>query len=487
MRLRTIASAQRCLLGRRTESRRVSRASSRSVVLGLVVVGVAVLFVLAFPVAAAASSASLSGEALDTAFEVIGDIAAAPVGFGPQVSSASCNPAGTSSFSFTASGAALGPYPGTFTASGSVSIGPEISTVVPIPEAPELPSGPLTSFSESFTIVSPTTGTTVTGTKALVSGSGSCDDFSGQSFPLLGTLGAFGHEYGFNPDATYSATISTPSGQSQDAGTTAVRANELQAQDAAAPTSNGVLQGGFEEFFLVSNAAPIPATVTLSPAASTNPVGTPHTVTATVTTAAGAPVPQDTVVFAVRGDVNTAGSCVTDSSGQCSFTYRGPMSPGEDVITGCAGAGGGAPCGTASKTWVPPASTAGCQLTDGGAIVAADGDHANFGGNATSDSSGSVVSGQQDYKDQTPAGATVIDVHSIQLMSLVCDPQRTTATIYGQAQIGESMATHYFEVDVTDPDPGTQDTYRIRTDTGYDSGPQPTLAQNAIELNSPGS
>ncbi len=319
---------------------------------------VAVWLGLAASRAVAAGPGSLSGETLGTAFETVGSISAAPSGFGPQISSANCTAAGTSSFGFTATGTATGPYPGTFSASGSVTVGPQSGTAPgPVVGAPELPAGPLTSFSETFTIDSPAMSTTITGTKTLVSGTGSCDEFAGQVFPLLGSLDAFGHEYAFNPEASFVATLSTPSGQFEETGTTRLTADELQGQDAVAPEANGVIQGSFEESFLESKPVAAPASVTLTPATATQPVETPRTLAATVTTAEGSPAPHDTVDFTVRGDVNTTGSCVTNAKGQCGFTYPGPPTPGHDAITGCAGPSGDAPCGAASTTWVVPTST----------------------------------------------------------------------------------------------------------------------------------
>jgi hypothetical protein len=66
-----------------------------------------------------------------------------------------CDPSGTSTFQFTATGAAAGPYPGTFTESGSFSMA-----------APPVPGGirELVAFNASFTIDSPNGH--VTGTKS---------------------------------------------------------------------------------------------------------------------------------------------------------------------------------------------------------------------------------------------------------------------------------------------------------------------------------
>ena len=101
----------------------------------------------------------------------------------------------------------------------------------------------------------------------------------------------------------------------------------------------------------------------LDPATATNPVGTSHTVTATVEDAFGNPVPDIVVRFTVSGSVNTTGNCTTEADGQCDFTYTGPTLPGADTITAYADTNNNMthdatatppePMGTASKTWVP--------------------------------------------------------------------------------------------------------------------------------------
>lgn len=97
---------------------------------------------------------------------------------------------------------------------------------------------------------------------------------------------------------------------------------------------------------------------TLTPAIAENPVGTDHTVTATVRDANGQPVPDATVHFNVTGSVTQAGSCTTNANGRCEFTYHGPSEPGEDSIAGFADLNGngihdaGEPDGTATKKWV---------------------------------------------------------------------------------------------------------------------------------------
>src|SRR5256885_5935224 len=76
--------------------------------------------------------------------------------------SASCNPNGTSTFSYQTSGAATGPYTGTYTETGTVTVGPQPI----VPNTFSAPGGIVTSWTASFTITSPTGN--VTGTKTLL-------------------------------------------------------------------------------------------------------------------------------------------------------------------------------------------------------------------------------------------------------------------------------------------------------------------------------
>jgi len=71
--------------------------------------------------------------------------------------------------------------------------------------------------------------------------------------------------------------------------------------------------------------------LTLTPETAQNPIGTSHTVTATVLTG---PFPDDgkDVVFTVTGANPTSGSAVTDTTGAAPFTYTGTQ-PGLDTIT----------------------------------------------------------------------------------------------------------------------------------------------------------
>ena len=78
----------------------------------------------------------------------------------------------------------------------------------------------------------------------------------------------------------------------------------------------------------------LPGAIVLTPATATNPVGTSHTVTATVRDQTGALLPGVTVTFSVTSGPNTGagGTAVTDANGQATFTYTSNGSVGTDTI-----------------------------------------------------------------------------------------------------------------------------------------------------------
>jgi hypothetical protein len=150
-----------------------------------------------------------------------------------------------------------------------------------------------------------------------------------------------------------------PSGNAYVAGWTE-SVNFPTTADAFDTTFNGVSDAFVTKIEFVGP----PATLTLDPAADTNPVNTEHCVTATVQDATGNPVPDVTVRFTVSGAVNTSGSATTDTNGQATFCYQGPLLVGADAITAYADTDNdntqdvGEPAGAATKAWVTgPAAT----------------------------------------------------------------------------------------------------------------------------------
>jgi hypothetical protein len=225
-----------------------------------------------------------------------------------------------------------------------------------------------------------------------------------------------------------------------------------------------------------------PATLTLAPPADSNTVGTTHCVTATVKDAFGNPVPGVTVRFSVPTATATdaspsSSSATTDANGEATFCYTASL-PGEDTIHAFADSNNdgdqdpGEPFGDATKTWTPPPSTAFCEvtITEGGSIVANNGDLATFGGIAQVSGDGLTVQGQQEYQDHGPAQPR--NVHSIELTATTCSDDLTTAAIFGTATI-DGSGSFVFRIDVIDQgEPGTSDAYGIILSDGYASGQQ---------------
>jgi Ca2+-binding RTX toxin-like protein len=99
--------------------------------------------------------------------------------------------------------------------------------------------------------------------------------------------------------------------------------------------------------------------ITLEPATDINPVGSQHTLTATVEDEFGNPLAGEDVHFDVTGGgtpVPVSGDDTTDASGDATFTFTNG-SASTNTITGCVDADGGSDCdmgevtGTATKTW----------------------------------------------------------------------------------------------------------------------------------------
>jgi Tol biopolymer transport system component len=222
-----------------------------------------------------------------------------------------------------------------------------------------------------------------------------------------------------------------------------------------------------------------PATVTLAPPDAVNPVGTSHSVTATVRDADGEPFAGARVRFAVTGSVATTGSCTTATDGTCTFTYAGPDFPGADAISAYADTdddgthddGEPAVPAAATKAWVLPTASAG-HVTGGGQVWnAAHSDRVAFGFNAKGD--GTTAKGNCNVEDPT-AG-----VHLKCTDVDVITRTGNSARIYGDATVNGTPTT--FRIDVTDNgEPGRDDVFRITTASGYAVGG--TLSKGNVQV-----
>jgi hypothetical protein len=159
---------------------------------------------------------------------------------------ASCNTDGTSSVSWTAEGIATGPYPGTFTASGTLTIGPQTGNEGTV-------AGPIESFQETFTIQSGAT--TITGTKTLHplnATPGTCQQVS--QFSLLTLFDGHGTVVEVGATTRYIATISGPAGSHGDSGVAIVSLtdNKITGACPAVPSCEARV-ALFDQYFNVSD------------------------------------------------------------------------------------------------------------------------------------------------------------------------------------------------------------------------------------------
>jgi hypothetical protein len=178
-------------------------------------------------------------------------LAAAPAGLagehfvGSGTLTRACSDAFTGTGEFSLTGTATGPYPGTFTETGSAAMA----------------GGNVTALHVSFTIDSPSTSTTISGTKDLVLGAGSCELLAG--FPQQVTV------YQTDAQVTYAAILHGAQGAFSDSGN-GFFSLEADAPGATIPTiffdetfdaSNGVLpadkdackNGGYRDFAQFKN------------------------------------------------------------------------------------------------------------------------------------------------------------------------------------------------------------------------------------------
>ena len=111
----------------------------------------------------------------------------------------------------------------------------------------------------------------------------------------------------------------------------------------------------FAALVIGANAAVVGEGIVLGPPSATNPLGAPHTVTATVQNASGQPINNRAVTFSVISGPNTGttGSSNTNASGQASFTYTSSI-VGTDTIRASFinAAGQTMISNTVTKTWV---------------------------------------------------------------------------------------------------------------------------------------
>lgn len=424
---------------------------------------IAIAAAIAFPASAFAQPPTLAGESFKT-FAWYSGPSGPPEPVGAVQTTAECNSEGTSTISFQASGEATGPYTGTFTASGTIAIAPQVDPPMGVSRF-GFNTGPVATVQEEFTIDSPEGD--VHGTKTLTTqlpgNYGQCVDFFGRDIPefLQVNVDGFARLAEAQP-VRYEATIQTDEGSFHDSGTSYVLIEDF---NLTSPNATGFGGATFQQLFLESDGPASNVTaIELSPVTATNPVGTSHTITATVSDSGGAPLAGQTVLFSTFGSTTTTGSCSTDGQGQCAFSYQGPALPGADLIAACVDSNQsgffepGETCTTASKAWVLPTAASG-NVTGGGQIANMTAtDSIAFGFNAKADSSGAK------------GNCTVVDpftdtiIKCVDVTTLVQSGNH--ATFFGKARIN-GLPTDY-RIDVDDNgEPGVADTFKIQTSVGY--------------------
>jgi sugar lactone lactonase YvrE len=300
----------------------------------------------------------------------------------------------------------------------------------------------------------------------------------------------------FNPDGSFATTLisglTAPSDLTlaSDGDIWLTNTNDFVGDQIRAYTASGAFVTSFGAelvqptglAFAPAIAAP-PATLTLSPTTATVTVDSQHCVTAMVVDRFGNASSGVTVRFTVTGSDSTAGSGATAANGEATFCYSVAALPGSDAIHAFADTNAnavqdaGEPSDDATATIVPPPSTPGCTVANGGSLTAANGDTATFAGNASFD--GVTATGDEQYIDHGPAAT--LNVAATTVRAVVCSADRTHASVFGNATINGG-GPHAYRIDVADGgEPGRSDTYRIRLDTGYTSGEQP-LSRGNVQI-----
>lgn len=166
-----------------------------------------VVLLLALLVAAAVTTPTASGDESPPAGPTLqGENLVAP--FTGLTVTSNCNESGNSTVSYHAEGVATGPFPGTFVADGTITIGPQVALM-----------GPVLTLTESFTITS--ADTTITGSKTLtepLAELGESERATCQDVTSFGGITGTGRIVDVQAATTYQATIQSPLGTFTDSG-----------------------------------------------------------------------------------------------------------------------------------------------------------------------------------------------------------------------------------------------------------------------------
>jgi len=216
----------------------------------------------------------------------------------------------------------------------------------------------------------------------------------------------------------------------------------------------------------------LPRNLTLTPAQATNPVGDEHCVTAHVTDAGGGPAAGFAVRFDILGVNTVTATRSTSPTGDAVLCYTGGLVEGDDeIITYADGNGNGfrdlgEPGAVGQKHWVTPASEVDCAVSFRGQFTTQDGGKATLNGRA--ETIGGVSAGRHSFIDRRAS----LRVRSRDVAALVCADDGSAAGVFGEAKVGGARVT--YRIDLRPPTGSARaGSYRIRLDSGYDSGQRP--------------
>jgi hypothetical protein len=216
--------------------------------LGLNLTRAALLLVLL--VTAAVTTPTASGEESPPAGPTLqGENLVAP--FTGLTVTSDCNESGNSTVTYHAEGVATGPFPGTFVADGTVTIGPQVGLM-----------GPILTLTETFTILS--ADTTVTGSKTLtqpLAELGENERATCQDLTVFGGVTGTGRMVVVEAATTYQATIQSPLGTFTDSGrsTPVLTLTEITGECAGGVPCES-RSGNFDQLFTLSDQAEPPPT-----------------------------------------------------------------------------------------------------------------------------------------------------------------------------------------------------------------------------------
>ena len=226
--------------------------------LGRILVSTTLVLVLAALAVGTASAKNGGGEPAATT-TLQGENLVAP--FSGLTVTTNCDQVGNSTVGYHAEGVASGPYPGTFVADGTITIGPQTAPARP----PTIDSegtfmGPILTLTETFTIVSGAT--TITGSKQLTAPvTGEQERATCQNLTFFGGVTGTGRIVEVEAATLYEATINEPAVTFTDSGraTPVLTLVEIAGFCPAGPfcSSNS---GNFDQLFTLSDQAVPPAT-----------------------------------------------------------------------------------------------------------------------------------------------------------------------------------------------------------------------------------